>query len=276
MVNTKKTKRYKKQIPTSRFILITAVFLTLVGLLFWLFSGSDNSHTLVSDNKPRPQMSGSSEVANLAVADMYPTDEADSLWAVVNKGRSLPTGYAPADLTNPDIPLTGSATSDNMKLRRDAAGALAEMSKAANVNGIGIRLTSGYRSYATQASVYAQNAATQGQAEADKTSAHPGHSEHQTGLAVDVEPLTGQCSLSQCFATTPEGVWLSQHAHEYGFIVRYQDDKVTQTGYSYEPWHLRFVGKDLAAQLYQSKKTMEEHFGLDYHTTYPKTTVQLR
>lgn len=209
------------------------------------------------------------------------TPEADinkssSQVVVVNKGRSLAADYVPGDLINPSIPLVGNAANDNMKLRREAAEALTLMAEAARKEKLELSLTSGYRSHATQALLYSQNVIAEGQEEADKSSARAGHSEHQTGLAADVEPLSGECRLAECFGGTPEGVWVSAHAHEYGFVVRYQKDKSQITGYGYEPWHLRYVGKELALKLYAGGQTMEEYFGLAFYTDYPAAPYQLR
>jgi D-alanyl-D-alanine carboxypeptidase len=101
-----------------------------------------------------------------------------------------------------------------------------------------------------------------GQEAADRYSARPGTSEHQTGISFDATSLSETCHLEICFETTPEGKWIAEHAHEYGFIIRYLKDKESVTGYQYEPWHLRYVGKELAAELKRTGLTMEEFFGL--------------
>src|SRR5699024_5056985 len=92
---------------------------------------------------------------------------------------------------------------------------------------------------------------------ADTYSARPGHSEHQTGLAFDLN------EISDAFAGTPEAEWLAEHAHEYGFIIRYPADKEDITGYSYEPWHVRYLGKEIAEKVYESGLCLEEYLGID-------------
>ena len=156
-----------------------------------------------------------------------------------------------------------------MQVRTDTAAALEALFAGAKAAGVPLMLSSGYRSYAYQTSLYNGYVAAHGQAQADTFSARPGYSEHQTGWAVDVEPLNQQCDVDQCFANLPEGKWVAAHAYEYGFIVRYTADKVGVTGYSYEPWHIRYVGKPLALELHQKGiETLEEFFGLPAVTGY--------
>lgn len=134
----------------------------------------------------------------------------------------------------------------------EATAALNTLYSAAANDGISLWTVSGYRSYETQESVYAGHVANKGQEEADKVSARPGHSEHQTGLAFDVN------SLSSSFGSTPEGIWLEENMADYGFILRYPEGKTERTGYSYEPWHIRYVGVELAQKIHESGLTVEE------------------
>lgn len=157
---------------------------------------------------------------------------------IANKSYALPASYAPGDLT------------------KDCRTAFQELTRFASADGISIFLVSGYRSYETQDSLYRRYCAADGKATADTYSARPGHSEHQTGLAIDVN------SLSRSFANTKEGRWLASNAHKYGFIIRYPKGKEGKTGYSYEPWHIRYVGKGLAKALFDSGESLEEFFGI--------------
>lgn len=130
-------------------------------------------------------------------------------------------------------------------------------------------LSSGYRSYNYQTSLYSNYVKNEGQTAADTQSARPGHSEHQTGLAADIEPASRNCEVDQCFATTPEGKWLAANAYTYGFIIRYPADKVDVTGYEYEPWHIRYIGAPLATELHnQGIETLEEFFGVSGGPSY--------
>ena len=101
---------------------------------------------------------------------------------------------------------------------------------------------SGYRSYSQQASLYDSYVRQYGQATADTIAARPGYSEHQTGLAMDIGNASGICALQACFATMPAGKRAADHAAEHGFIIRYPAGSEATTGYTYEPWHLRYVG----------------------------------
>ncbi len=208
--------------------------------------------------------------------NQYPTDAAASLWAVVNKGRALPSGYVPANLAVPDVSLRLSASSSEMQLRADAAAALEQMFAAAKAAGINLMLSSGYRSYSEQVGLYNSYAQTYGQSAADTFSARPGHSEHQTGLAADVEPSSRHCEVNQCFADTPEGQWLAANSYKYGFIIRYTKDNQNLTGYEYEPWHVRYIGTALAQQINHSGQTLEQFFSLPIYTTYPANSLVLK
>ena len=136
-----------------------------------------------------------------------------------------------------------------------AYAALKQLQNGANTNGYDMPLLSGYRSFDYQASLYNNYVAMDGQAAADRYSARPGYSEHQTGLAFDIGELNNN------YGTTPAGQWLAKHAHEYGFIIRYPQGKESVTGYMYEPWHVRYLGIDLASNIYASGLTLEEYLG---------------
>ena len=116
---------------------------------------------------------------------------------------------------------------------------------------------SGYRSYDRQAEIYKQTWLQS--PETLMFSARPGESEHQTGLAMDVSSPGVDYELEQSFADTPEGIWLAQYAPVYGFIIRYPRDKESITGYPYEPWHLRYVGRGIARQIADSGLSLDEY-----------------
>ena len=156
---------------------------------------------------------------------------------IANKTYSLPESYAPG-------------------IDKTAESALNKMINAAKQDGINLFIKSGYRSYSTQKTLYNNYVARDGVAAADRYSARPGHSEHQTGLAFDLN------SLEQSFGETKEGKWLAEHCHEYGFIIRYPKDKEDVTGYMYEPWHVRYLGDDIAKDVYESGKCLEEYLGI--------------
>jgi LAS superfamily LD-carboxypeptidase LdcB len=141
-------------------------------------------------------------------------------------------------------------------LTAETTAAFAAMQADAAAQGLNIYISSGFRSFSSQTSIYNRYKANEGQAGADTHSARPGHSEHQSGLAFDLN------SITQSFGSTPEGIWVAENAHLYGFIVRYPQGKESITGYIWEPWHLRYLGVDLATSLYSSGQTLEEYLGV--------------
>lgn len=193
----------------------------------------------------------------------YSTEEPGSIWWVVNRQRSLPDGYAPDDLTVPDVRLRLGAGSEQMQISGQIEPMLKQMFIAANAEDVQLVFGSGYRSQALQAQFYNDYVARDGQLAADRYSARPGTSEHQTGLSFDVTSPSQTCHLETCFKDTPQGKWVAEHAHEHGFIIRYPEGKENVTGYQYEPWHLRYVGTELATKLHEVNQTMEEFFSLD-------------
>jgi D-alanyl-D-alanine carboxypeptidase len=205
----------------------------------------------------------------------YSINDPVSIWAVVNKGRALPASYSPQDLLAPNVPLRLPATDPEMQIRTVAAPLLQQMFDEALKQNVHLMLSSGYRSYALQSIVYGSYVNSQGQKSADSSSAKPGHSEHQTGLAIDIEPTNRDCEVELCFANTPEGKWLAANAYKYGFIIRYQKGQEKLSGYDYEPWHVRFVGKELAAQIHTSNQTLEQFFGQPSYTEYKSNPYQL-
>ncbi|EMY33741.1 carboxypeptidase YodJ [Arthrobacter crystallopoietes BAB-32] len=148
-------------------------------------------------------------------------------------------------------------------MRAAAASAAEEMFAAAAADGVSMTVLSGFRSYDTQVSTYQHWVNVNGQAGADRVSARPGYSEHQTGLALDIGDASGSCNLAECFADTPAGSWAAENAHRFGFIIRYQPGQEAVTGYSPEPWHLRFIGtKDAADMAGSGVKALETFYGL--------------
>lgn len=198
----------------------------------------------------------------------YSIDKASSLWVVVNKLRPLnPVSYAPAGLVT--VPV---AHDNPAVMRSDAAAALVKMFAAGAAAGAGkMQVQSSYRSYPVQVRVYNGWVHSLGKAQADRQSARPGFSEHQTGLAVDISSLPLKCTLAACFGTTPQGRWLAANAWQFGFLLRYPADKVSVTGYEYEPWHFRYIGIPLATELHtEGVETLEEFFGLPPAPDYAK------
>ncbi len=178
---------------------------------------------------------------------------------LVDRQRTLPSGWAPSGMVTPR---TSWATTDAVErrlLRPDAAAALDRLSAAAQREGVPIIGISAFRSDESQRQVYESYVRKEGTEAANRFSAAPGHSEHQTGLAVDVTGADGSCPTEPCFAFTPQAAWLEEHAPEHGFIVRYPKGKELVTTYTAEPWHLRYVGIGPALAMQRAGLTLEEY-----------------
>ncbi len=179
--------------------------------------------------------------------------------ALVNKKRSLPANYIPEDLVAVDV-LHKVEKPESKMLRREASGALTELFAAAEISGFEFWAVSGYRSYDRQVYLFNNYAKAHGEEEANRFSARPGQSEHQTGLTMDVSIKSLNYDLVEELGETPEGKWLADNAHKYGFIIRYPKGTEHITGYQYEPWHIRYLGKELAAKVFESKFTYDEFY----------------
>ncbi|MDQ3065001.1 MAG: M15 family metallopeptidase [bacterium] len=189
--------------------------------------------------------------------------DSGSPWWVVNKTRPLPQGYVPPDLIVPNVRLRLGASNEQMQISSQIESDLKAMFAAATNEHVSLVFGSGYRSEALQRQFYNSYVAQDGQAEADRLSARPGTSEHQTGLSFDATSPSGKCHLETCFEDLPEGKWLRENAHKYGFIIRYVKGEESVTGYDYEPWHIRWVGKTLSSEMRRTNvQTLEEFFGL--------------
>lgn len=253
------------------FLLFVVLGAIVAGIVWWR-----NNQTA-----PKPQLitSTSSSTASTPTAGFnkaqYSINSPTSIWVVVNKGRVLPNSYAPP-LVSPGVPLYFGSDANDSHLRSEAAKALEAIFADAKKAGLALKLFSGYRSFAQQNSVYNNFVAADGKTQADISSARPGHSEHQTGLAADVSTIGGSCELETCYGDSVAGKWLVANSYKYGFIVRYQKDKQNLTGYQYEPWHLRYVGVGLAAEINRTGQTLEQFFGLPAYPDYPVQSYELK
>lgn len=185
----------------------------------------------------------------------------DYILVLVNKNRNLPADYKPNDLVIPNVRFSFEENIEKKYMRKEAAQALEELFNEAEKSGIYLYAVSGFRSYERQKYLFDYRAARDGFEEANKLTAYPGQSEHQTGLAMDISCESLGFDLRQEFEQTAEGKWLKENAHKYGFIIRYPKGAEDITGYSYEPWHVRYVGKETADKIYERGITLEEYLG---------------
>ncbi len=184
----------------------------------------------------------------------------DNILSVVNKVNKLPLTYYPEDLVIPYVVFSfGSQDVEKAYLRKEAADALEKMFAAAEAANIQLVAVSGFRSYERQKELFDAEVADKGETEARKWVAAPGESEHQSGLAMDISALNYGGKLDQGFENTPEFLWLKDNAHKYGFILRYPKGAEEITGYSYEPWHYRYVGVSAATEIHDRGITLEEY-----------------
>lgn len=223
----------------------------LIVIILVLAAAFTGYRVVESDQEPQHTAAGSSQVA----ADKP---------MLVNKNHPLsPLSYAPNHLVEAGILLRDNITDEEKYTLRITQQALVSMISAADKQGVKINLQSGYRSYQSQTKLYEVYTKLQGETDADKYSAKPGYSEHQTGLAVDLGSIDNpDCNLRVCFADTDAAQWLHANAYRYGFILRYPKNKTSLTGYEYEPWHFRYVGKVVASTMQDERiATLEEYVG---------------
>ena len=213
-------------------------------------------------------------VPTLELTDyLYPrlaTGFAGSEWVVVNKLRPL----SPLDFEPQVREIRSSESLDNsrgLELRDVAANALEAMASEMLFQGAGqMFVNSAYRSYDYQLELFVDKVDQYGEAEALVRSAKAGHSEHQTGLAVDVSVPAQGCAIMQCFGDTVAGKWIAENSWKFGYIVRYERDTTSITGYTYEPWHLRYVGIEIARTYANNGiHTLEDFWGFPAAENYP-------
>ena len=182
---------------------------------------------------------------------------------LINPSVPLAFDYIPAHLTTAQIPFAPSANEERKMLDIDAATAAKALFEQASLDRISLVGVSGYRSYLSQKQLYENALKTNSTAVAA-----PGTSEHQSGLALDVSCPSLNFELEESFSDTKEGKWLKAHAPIHGFILRYPKRKEHITGYPFEPWHIRFVGKTLSLYLSLTGLTLEEYHGMKLTQTF--------
>jgi D-alanyl-D-alanine carboxypeptidase len=260
----------------------TFIYTTLFGLSLVIISGCNiQDNTSPADRSALPQNELVSEVEKPLIYSESITSENDvsdkeaenlaekntievitnpeSVAVLVNNQYLLSEDYIPLDLVYPNVPFMFEEKIDKRKMRSEAANALEDLFLEAKNNGQALLGVSAYRSYQTQKALFNYYVERDGEEKARTYSAVPGQSEHQTGLAIDVVGESLTCLLEDCFADTEEGKWLVENAADFGFIIRYPIEKEDITGYQFEPWHLRYVGKEMAIAVTTLGFTLEEY-----------------
>ncbi|MEI8216674.1 MAG: M15 family metallopeptidase [Eubacteriales bacterium] len=223
-------------------LIIIAIYLTLTHKNV-VNNGTDN------DNESNTQTQGekASEIAGN-----------EDMLILANKTNELAQNYKPSDLSRVNAYASGRDDSTRY-MRKEASDSMNKMLEDVKASGMDIVITTAYRSYNLQKIIFENNVKKSGSIEeANKTSAKPGQSEHQTGLAADLSSSKLDFELDTKFGELDEGKWISENSWKYGFILRYPKDKTEITGYSYEPWHVRYVGKEFAKFIKDNNLTLEE------------------
>ena len=212
-------------------------------------SGNETEKEFKITVKNNPNVKISKSTKGYTIKNYYGVTYVDGV-VIANKTYSLPSNFAPNNL----VTING-----YIKVVDYVKDAFLSLSSDAKAIGLNIYASSGYRSYSNQKYIYENYVSMDGKENADRYSARAGYSEHQTGLAIDVN------TIDMSFDNTSESVWLRENAYKYGFIIRYPKGKEEITGYMYEPWHIRYVGKELSNKLYKdgSYITLEEYYGIN-------------
>ena len=216
------------------------LFFICLALLFCFFSGA------AAENLPEWEYPLEPEI-------IYDFDQYITL---ANRSHLLDSGYEPGDLVNTTVKRSSDA--GTTQLRRAASEALAEMFSAASDAGYTLYLKSAYRSYQTQKTMYSNRLQKMGRD--DGLVSYPGASDHQTGLGADIlnYAWTKKDGMNKEFAKTAEAQWMLEHCQEFGFVLRYMEDKEEITGIKFEPWHFRYVGREAAAYIMENHLSLEE------------------
>jgi D-alanyl-D-alanine carboxypeptidase len=272
-VPTKKRIRQRRPIGLSVFGVLTIVLLLAAGTYgaFGFLAEPRPSVSSEQSPAPTPPDQAGSELVSIFNPPIRSIDDPDSTWLVSNKHRPLsPISFEPKRLRAPNLADPQLQNPSGQELRDEVAWATERMATAMSNAGAGtLVLNSGYRSFDIQQTIYERLKNQRGLAIAEQLIARPGYSEHQTGLAADFSAVGQGCVILTCFGKTEAGVWLSENAHFFGFIIRYPEGKEAITGFQYEPWHLRYVGGALALEMKEKGiQTLEEFWQLPASPDY--------
>ncbi len=185
---------------------------------------------------------------------------------LVNKNNYLPENYEPESLVIPDVLESTRTSSDVHYIDQRIADDVEALFKGAKQAGYDLVFVSGFRPYETQVSLYNSYVSAESVQEADRYSARPGFSEHQTGLSFDISEQSIGSEGVEAFNDTEASIWIEDNAHKYGFIVRYPQGKEDVTQYMHESWHLRYVGVEVATEIYEENLTLEEYLFYEAQT----------
>ena len=210
--------------------------------------------------EPEPEIQWPTFVPGPFYENIQPVPNPYDMLALVNKNHQLPADFSPSDLRLVNVLDFYNGPATYIFMREVAATATEALFQAASEEAnLALWARSGYRSYWAQQSAHNSLVSQLGQAEADRWSARPGHSEHQLGLAIDITAASVGGRITQDFSHTDEGAWLRENAHRFGFILSYPDGREEATGFAYEPWHFRFIGVEPATIIFENNLIFEEY-----------------
>lgn len=263
-MNKTETKEKPKKKKLSINAMISSLLvcaLLLFGLSIYAFMNREQIDKNLRDAATTPTSFNETTTTDKTLPSELTTPS--SKLVLVDSVHTLPVDYVPSTLKD-DIYLK--STSEVISIDEETGNKAKEMMQAANDAGISLYVVTGYRSYEDQQKYYTSRMELLNNAEdAKKQIQAAGCSEHQTGLAIDFTDDPSNAQPTTDFGKTDAGKWLYEHAHEYGFILRYPDGKEDITGYTYEPWHYRYVGVETATAIYEQgpDTTFEEYFNIN-------------
>lgn len=230
-------------------------------LLMTLFTACSRSKNESADSETTEiSVEEQKSVRSKAAQEKLDQDVEKGYLILVNKDKDnhLSQTYKPDDLKHVKY-FASDRLEEGRYLREEASQQFQKLVEDAAKENIDIVVTTAYRSYSFQSTLFNNYVAQKGEAEANKTSARPGESEHQTGLAADLSTKEINYRNSSDFGNTAAGKWIAKNCYKYGFIIRYPEGMEGITGYTYEPWHIRYVGKTAAEEIYDEDITLEEY-----------------
>jgi D-alanyl-D-alanine carboxypeptidase len=237
---------------------VAASALVLVVFAIWEVAGPSGGQEAAVTTTSSSTSSTLPALPACSAAENPVPQDPKTAWAtiLVDTARSLPATYGPGDLHN--IADAGFPLTDGVTLRGFVMPDLRALREAAAANGTPIKVIVGYRSFQSQQLLFDKRTDELGASEAGSRVARPGHSEHQLGTTLDITS-EGLTDVDQSWGATPTGQWIASHAHEYGFILSYPAEASASTCYDYEPWHLRYVGRDEAADVIRQRVTLRQY-----------------